>query len=201
MWNHVSCAYDFGVTRLTEITATIKKLKLRGLLSNINPKIHFFNYSADINPFLHCATGNIDGNFKWEKKKHARSYLKKWLFPEMMSQLVSTITKSFILFYFLCNSRTNQCQIVQICVIQIQRVHLLDEKDIYFFIYPDRRKRTGRPRQSWRRSLGPAQVNSNTEVLWRKPSGWNQYHTGLIFSFESDLLSTNSFLPARPARC
>lgn len=69
MGNHVSCAYDFEVTRLTEITATIKKLKLRGLLSNINPKIHFFNYSADINPFLHCTTGNIDGFFLNEENK------------------------------------------------------------------------------------------------------------------------------------
>lgn len=45
--------------------------QMKGLLSNINPKIHFFNYSADVNPFLHCGSGIIDANFKWEclKKK------------------------------------------------------------------------------------------------------------------------------------
>lgn len=40
--------------------------QIKGLLSNINPKIHFFNYSADVNPSLHCSTGIIDANFKWE---------------------------------------------------------------------------------------------------------------------------------------
>lgn len=59
---------NFGVTQLTEIKLPLET-QIKGLLSNINSKIHFFNYSADVNPFLHCGTGIIDANLKWEQIK------------------------------------------------------------------------------------------------------------------------------------
>lgn len=40
--------------------------QIKMLLSNINPKIHFFNYSADANPFFIVALSN----FKWEQIKN-----------------------------------------------------------------------------------------------------------------------------------
>lgn len=47
--------------------------QIKMLLSNINPKIHFFNYSADVNPFFIVALGllmQISNESRLKKKKN-----------------------------------------------------------------------------------------------------------------------------------
>lgn len=185
---------------------------MKGLLSNINPKIHFFNYSADVNPFLHCGSGIIDANFKWEclKKKSEVIWRHKFVQRWCPNYFLPFLDQQVSCFYETAESiSVKTVQIHGICTRYSES--LISEFSLSVLILScslsfnsprnKGKKNSGAWQQSCCRNLDLVQVISHIEALLRKPSvDSNQYQARLIFSFERDLL--HRFLPpVRLARC
>lgn len=191
---------------------------MKGLLSNINPKFHFFNYSADVNPFLHCDSGIIDANFKWEclKKKKSKRKKSEVIWRNVFAQrwcpnyFIPFLDQRVSWFYETAESvsvRRGQIrgiwnrfwilnQSFFLLSVLILSCSLSFNSPLYI-----RGEKSEIWQQSCCRNLDLVQVISHIEALLRKPPvDSNQYWAGLIFSFEPDLL--HKFLPpVRLARC
>lgn len=125
------------------------KLKLpletqfKGLLSNINPKNHFFNYSADVNPFLHCSAGIIDAKFQPRTDSKSNKVIWRNNCPNFFSPSFLGGGMSKCTYFLKTQNQSVSKQCLQICgiwtgcsVSMIKSFYFYSDTVLLFILYP-----------------------------------------------------------------